>query len=437
MEVAWKQKLAERQTEISQKSINKLVNWLEDYYSTFLEATIKRFLKVYSEMLSTLGEKQKSAPTDLYKLDSYWALQRDARTVLQIAGEDIYSQLNTQLKIMYVDIYEGIAPVGNESPCLVSEERIEELINLPWGADPKSTQEKVWLYMTILWDKLFGELMHCTIKNLPIDKLEKRLQDQFKSNKKSLDTLFSDSITHIQGYAAMRRYNDDQASFKGEFSYLEPYIETYGNEEEKEAYSVLATAFSARGLGDGDLDGDGDDEDFGDDDGDGEVDYDSGISEHLNKWSFNVELDFETCNACRDLSTIQWREYIFGPPPLPVHNNCRCTAVPYDQHLSVFGREAHNVADAVFKLGGGGLKGLALGGLVGAAMITLGVIMGDDYSGGSYNEESWLNKWGNKFHIDNHYSENNPWLVEQYGLKAWKMINELEGKGIMSALLGL
>ena len=436
--VAWKQKLAERQTEISQKSIDKLVNWLEDYYSTFSEATIKRFLEVYTEMLSTLGEKQKPAPADLYKLDSYWALQKDARAVLQIAGEDIYSQLNTQLKIMYVDIYEGIAPEGNESPCLISEETIEDLINTAWGADPKTTQEQVWLYMTVLWDKLFGELMHCTIKNLPINNLEKRLQDQFKSNKKSLDTLFSDSITHIQGYAAMRRYNDDQASFKGECSYLEPYINTYGNEEEKEAYSTIATAFRMSRAIDGDLDGDGDEGDFGDDDGNGEVDYDSPINEHTNKWSFEVELDEYTCDPCQDLSGIQWREYIYGPPPLPVHKNCRCTATPFDQGLSQFGKDATKAADAAFNALGGGLKGIVGGTLLGAAFMTLGVMMGDSYSSGSMSEEAWLDRWGDKFHIYNPYSENNPWLVAQYGQKAWKTINQLEGKGgLLGILLGL
>ena len=414
--VAWKENLAMRQTEISNKSINKLIIWLEDFYSTISKESIESFTAVYNQMLSTLGENKKSIPEDLYKLDAYWDLQKNIKEALQIAGEEIYSQLNSQLKIMYVDIYEGIAPKGNERPCPVSEEEIEELINLGWGPDQKSTQEKIWISITILWNNLFGDLMYCVIKNLSLDDLEKRLQNDFINSKKSLDTLFADTITHIQGYAAMRRYEDDKAASVDELSYLGPYIETYGNEEEVEAYSTISTAFTLRPMSDED----DSDENFGDEDGDGEISkQELGIEpmEHVRTWSFMVEMDGNTCNACMDLSSVAWKEHIYGPPPLPIHPHCRCSAMPDDKDLSAFADAAESIADSGAQSIGEFLGKAALI----AAFITLGVMVGDDYSS-PMTEEEWLKKWSRKFHIENNYGPHNPWLVEMYGSEAWEYL---------------
>lgn len=197
------------QYEISQKRINAMATWLDTVFPEAKDKITQDFINVYNQMLSSLGEKQKSAPADLYKLNSYWELQKNVRESLQSFGEVINAQFNEQLRLVYIDIYEGCKP-GEEKTCTVSEHTIQAVINKSRGRAAHNSQEYVWIHLTILWDKLFGDLMHCTIKNLSPENLLLRLQVQFDTTEKKMKTSFSDSATFIQTRAVIRRGKDDR-----------------------------------------------------------------------------------------------------------------------------------------------------------------------------------------------------------------------------------
>ena len=404
MIVAWKRKLAERQQEIAQKYYEETGEWLMNLYSTVSENMVPEFMSVYNEMLSTLNKKQKPAPADLYKLDSYWELQKKARSSLEDIGKDIHSYFNSQLKSAFISIYEGIAPDELEKTCPMSDEEIQEIIDKPWGRKPKNLQERIWIHMTVLWDKLFGDLMNCTIKNIPAKDLEASLQERFSKTRNALVTLFSDENTHLRGRAVIRRCNDDRRTVGNELNFLGSYVRTYGNDEELEAYATVSSAFDeyaiagADGVAPANI-WDDSDEDNEDDWTEDSEENQGARGDDLERWEIHAS---DGCEPCADLDDMIWAETNEnGPVPVTVHPNCLCDIVP--AALSIFGQDAGKYADLAFKAAGGGLRGIIFGGLVGAALITLGVMMGDEYNGtggsGCATPQEWLEKWGDKYPV--------------------------------------
>ena len=386
--VAWKQKLAIRQKEIAQKFLEETSKWLIDSYTDLTEEITQNFMSVYNEMLYTLNEKQKPTPADLYKLTSYWELQKTIKEILQTTGKEIHFYFNTQLKNMYIEVYEGIVPLDKEKICLISEEKIQELIDKTWGREPKNLQERIWIKLTVLWDKLFGSLMDCVIKNRTPKDLKELLQEEISKNRNILMTLFSDETTHLRAYSAMHRYKDDYRTADDELAFLGSYINTYGNEEEMEAYNTISLAYEKYAIA-------GADEDEGEGGDEGEEDTkNKNKGEEYDRWEI---IGSHGCEPCADLDGLIWTEDDEnGPVPVPVHPNCQCSIIPCE--LSAFADMAEDIAGSGFSSAGEMLGKMTLI----AALITLGVAVGDDYSsgrGGVSSEQEWLEKWGDRYPV--------------------------------------
>lgn len=377
--VNWQQKLAERQNEIASKFLNETKEWLDDTYSVLLNKMTQDFTNVYNQMLSTLGEKEKPSPAHLYRLYSYWDLHKNTRALFQSKGEEIYSHFNSQLKQMYIEIYEGIAPIGKEVACLVSEEEIQKLIDNPWGGKQQNVQDRIWINLTVLWDNLFGDLMKSVLKNSSVNTLTRNIEWHFEKSKESLNTIFSDENTHLRAYAAGQRYKDDFNSSEDKVDCFSSYISTYGNDEEIEACEVVSEAVATFSLT---READGD--------GDGEVDQKEYYEEEI-RWEI---IGSHGCEPCADLDGLIWNELYFGPVPVPVHPNCQCNITPAP--LSVFADIAGNIADAG---GGGTIGGMLASMLLIGAFVTLGVAVGDKYNSGCESPAEWLRKWGHKYPV--------------------------------------
>lgn len=366
------------QYEISQKRIDAMATWLDEIFSEKQDKYIQEFMNVYNQMLSTLGEKQKSAPADLYKLDSYWELHKNIRESLQLFGEEINTHMNSQLRSVYIEIYEGCCP-GVEKVCTVSEQVIQKAIHRARGKASRNSEERVWMSMTILWDMLFGELMYCTIKHLSTDKLVSRLQSQFDTAKKTLKTSFSDAATFIQVRAVIKRGKDDR------------------NEAAEIALANMATPalMSMRMFGDeggGDYaGGDGyEDGDWGEEGAPGDTETEEG--EEGGRVTIYVEWDDLVCEPCADLDGTTWDEEIWGDCPVPVHPNCRCwveEAAP-----NPFDETAESIANNGFNSFGGMVLAIAA-----IAVLTLAGRMWDDLLQGGMSPGDWLQKWGDRYPV--------------------------------------
>jgi hypothetical protein len=353
------------QYEITQKRIDAMAAWLDEIFPETRDRLIQDIMNVYTEMLSTLGDKKKSAPADLYKLDSYWELQKNARESLQALGEEINAQINEQLHMVYVEVYEGCRP-GEERVCEVSERAIQKAIDKSRGKAERNSHERIWMNMTVLWDKLFGELMHCTIKHFPAKNLLARLENHFNTTIVALKTAFSDSTTFVQVRAVGRRNKDEReaqaaialANLSGEEGTAVPMMmsarDIFGDEGD---------------FGEGELDDESDDEE----------------EEENNRFIITVEWDDLVCEPCMDLDGTLWDEDKWGDVPVPVHPNCRCWVDeappnPFDE-----------AADAVSR---GGLLGVLL-----AGVLTIAGMMWDDFLSGGLDPGSWLAKWGDQYPV--------------------------------------
>lgn len=350
------------QYEISQKIIDAMAAWIDEVFPETRDRLISDFMHVYEEMLSTLGGKQKSAPADLYKLNSYWELQKNTRETLQTLGEEINTQINEQLHQVYVEIYEGCRP-GEERACEVSEKIIQKVIDQARGKAARNNEERIWLNMTLLWDQLFGDLMHYTIKNLSPAKLSLSLEDRFNKTIVALKTSFSDGATHVQVRAVIKRSKDDREAQAA--AALASIAEEQG--------AAVPMMMSAR--------------DIFDDDGDIDIDEEEEEEEGGSEARFEIwtEFDDDVCAPCGDLDGTIWDESKFGPVPIPVHPNCRCWVEeappnPFDE-----------AADAVSR---GGLLGVAL-----AGVLTIAGMMYDDFIQGGMSPGRWLDKWGDKYPV--------------------------------------
>lgn len=381
-----KEKCSKVQYEIHQKSVEAMTAWMDENFPTIRDRLIQEFINTYEEMLSTLGDERKSAPADLYKLDSYWALQNNAREALQILGEDINTKINEQLRLVYIEIYERYRP-GEEIVCRVSEEDIQATINQARGKIARNSQARVWVNMTVLWDQLFGDLMYCTINHLSSKTLTFKLQEQFNKTIVALKTAFSDSVTYVRARAIIRRKKDDKTASRKKQT----------NSSSAGTNILLASPMSLRSI---DAHDDWDDDDWDDDDDDWNDDSGLEIEGDLHILLEGISSERVIifsgggCEPCDDLNGMLWDESVFGDVPVPVHPNCCCSIE--DAPNNPYFEEAESIADAGFHNAAEAIT--AMGAIY--ALILIGTIYDMMGGGGAVmSPQDWLDKWGDTYPV--------------------------------------
>jgi hypothetical protein len=229
--MSWRRNFADYQNELSQKSADKLIEEFAKLYEQAASEMIPMFLKVYEEAWDVAGIK-KLAPETLYRLDSYWALLDASRQRAEVLGNDIISMMNDQFHVMYADVFEGIAPGNIQLPCFISSEEIQEVIDGVWGMDKKNWRERIWIKMTVLWDKLIGALMEAIIKHRAEKKFQDTLQKEFEESRKALNSTMMIDISRIQAQAARKRnLTAHYLAGNAEVS-TAAYVMSYGDEAE-------------------------------------------------------------------------------------------------------------------------------------------------------------------------------------------------------------
>jgi hypothetical protein len=229
--MSWRRNFADYQNELSQKSADKLIDNFVKLYEQAASEMIPMFLKVYEEAWDVAGIK-KLAPETLYHLDSYWALLDASRQRAEALGNDIITMMNDQFHTMYADVFEGIAPGDIQLPCFIDPEEIQQIIDGSWGVDKKNWRERIWIKMTVLWDKLTGALMEAIIKHHTEKKLQATLQKEFEGSRKALNSTMMIDISRIQAKAAARRYQVSRAMATSPSADIASYVMTYGDEAE-------------------------------------------------------------------------------------------------------------------------------------------------------------------------------------------------------------
>lgn len=235
--MSWRRKFADYQNELSQKSADKLMEEFKELYQQAADEMISMFMSVYQEACSTTGIKN-LAPGTLFHLDSYWALLNDSKQRAEVLGNVIISLMDNQFHTMYADVFEGITPGGIKLPCFINSNEIQQVIDGNWGVDKRNWRGRVWIKMTLLWDKLVGALMEAVIKKQDPKKLQATLLKEFEGSRKALNSTMMIDVSRIQSKAAARRYQVSRAMAASPSADIASYVMTYGDEAE---VSELAT----------------------------------------------------------------------------------------------------------------------------------------------------------------------------------------------------
>ena len=229
--MSWRRKFADYQNELSQKSADKLMEEFKELYQQAADEMIPMFMGVYQEACSTTGIKN-LAPGTLFHLDSYWALLNDSKQRAEVLGNIIISLMDNQFHTMYADVFEGITPGGIKLPCFINSNEIQQVIDGNWGVDKRNWRGRVWIKMTLLWDKLVGALMEAVIKKRDPKKLQATLLKEFEGSRKALNSTMMIDISRIQSKAAARRYQVSRAMSSSPSADIASYVMTYGDESE-------------------------------------------------------------------------------------------------------------------------------------------------------------------------------------------------------------
>ena len=202
----WQDRMAKAQDALTKKNEKKIEKQLAKYYMSAAKQIIADFEAVYDKILTQKAEGKEVTPADLYKLESYWAMQGALRQELRKLGEKEISLLNKYLEINFFNIYYSINIEGKKAFNTINTEGAKALINSIWVADGKSFSQRVWDNTDKLLETLNEQLLHCVITGKKTTQLKQVLQERFGVSYNNADTIARTELAHVQTIAAQERY---------------------------------------------------------------------------------------------------------------------------------------------------------------------------------------------------------------------------------------
>lgn len=202
----WQDRMAKTQEALTKKNQKHINKQLRKYYGSAAEKIIADFEAVYNKILAQKADGKDVSPADLYKLDSYWAMQGALRQELRKLGEKEISLLTKYFELNFFDIYYSIDIEGMEAFNTINAAGAQALINAIWVADGKSFSQRVWDDTDKLLETLNEELLHCVITGKKTTQLKQVLQERFGVSYNNADMIARTELAHIQTTAAQERY---------------------------------------------------------------------------------------------------------------------------------------------------------------------------------------------------------------------------------------
>ena len=202
----WQDRMAKAQDALTKKNEKKIEKQLAKYYTSAAKQIIADFEAVYDKILAQKAEGKEVTPADLYKLESYWAMQGALRQELRKLGEKEISLLNKYLETNFFNIYYSINIEGKKAFNTINAEGAKALINSIWVADGKSFSQRVWDNTDKLLETLNEQLLHCIITGKKTTQLKQVLQERFGVSYNNADTIARTELAHVQTIAAQERY---------------------------------------------------------------------------------------------------------------------------------------------------------------------------------------------------------------------------------------
>ena len=204
----WQDRMAQSQTNLTNKNIKQVERQLRKYYRRSMEQVIEDFEATYEKLLATVGADREPTPADLYKIDKYWKLQGQMQEELRKLGSKQVSAMAKAFELNYFDVYYSIGLEGLEAFTTLDTEAVKQFINQIWVADGKSWSARIWENTSKLAQTLNEELISCVTAGKKTSDLKKILQERFNVSYSAADSLVRTEMAHIQTEAAKKCYED-------------------------------------------------------------------------------------------------------------------------------------------------------------------------------------------------------------------------------------
>lgn len=205
----WKDRQAAAQANLTNKSIEQIEARLAKYYQKSSYRVISSFIDIYNKVMAGAEKGIAPTPADLYKLESYWAMQGQLREELERLGYKQIAYLNKSFTNQYIHAYEMVMDIEDSGAFSSIDKKVaNQMINQIWAADGSSWSNRVWKNIDKLQEALNEELVHCVVTGKKSDHVKNLLMEKFNVSYNRADTLVKTELAHIQTQAAKQRYED-------------------------------------------------------------------------------------------------------------------------------------------------------------------------------------------------------------------------------------
>ena len=205
----WKDRKAAAQNNLNKKTVEQIDARLAKYYQKASARVMSKFIEVYNKVMDGAAKDIAPTPADLYKLESYWAMQAQLREELEQLGYKQIAYLNKSFTNQFIHAYEMVMDIDNSGAfSSIDKEVAMQLVNQIWAADGSTWSNRIWKNMDLLQDALNDELLQCVITGKNADDAKRALMEQFNVSYRRADTLVKTELTNIQTQAARKRYED-------------------------------------------------------------------------------------------------------------------------------------------------------------------------------------------------------------------------------------
>lgn len=204
----WADRVAKAQTAISNKTIKQIEKQMIKYYSSTMKRVIKDFEATYNKVLAQAAEGKEITPALLYRMDSYWQMQAQARAELEKLGARQIALLSKEFELNWFETYYSFSLPGERAFNTLDKPMVQQMINQIWCADGKSFSQRIWENNSMLLDTLNEGLIHIVASGKKTTDLKNLLQERFGVSYSRADALVRTEVAHIQTQAAQKRYED-------------------------------------------------------------------------------------------------------------------------------------------------------------------------------------------------------------------------------------
>lgn len=204
----WASRMAKAQDILFRKHRKQIDVQMRKYYQSISNQVIEDFEATYNKLLNTMAEGKEPTPADLYKLDKYWQLQKQAEQHLTRLGKNQIRTLTKSFRNEFWDVYNALEIKGSPMFHTIDDEGVEILLRQIWCNDGKSWSQRIWENTKLLQQTLNDELIHCVAAGKKPSYLKKLLQERFNVSYNRADALVRTELAHVQTQAAQQRYKD-------------------------------------------------------------------------------------------------------------------------------------------------------------------------------------------------------------------------------------